>query len=81
MRLGVDLGGTKTEIMALDAGGRKCCGGGSPRCATMTARWPPSRDLVAGAESELGARGSGRDGDSRQRQPPAGLIKNANPPG
>ncbi|MFO0233406.1 MAG: ROK family protein, partial [Burkholderiales bacterium] len=78
-RLGVDLGGTKIEIAALD-------GAGAPR---LRRRVPTPRDdydatvsaiaaLVADAERELGARGTVGVGIPGTISTPTGRVKNAN---
>ncbi|MFO0292617.1 MAG: ROK family protein, partial [Rhodospirillales bacterium] len=79
LRFGIDLGGTKIEIVALDAGGRE----------VLRRRRPTPRGdygaivaalvaLVRGAEAELGARGSVGIGIPGTISPATGLIKNAN---
>ena len=70
MRLGIDLGGTKTEIIALDDAGRELLRRRvpTPREA-MTALLAAITELVAGAESELGAQRQHRHRDSRHDQP------------
>ena len=79
IRIGIDLGGTKIEIIALDAAGRELL---RRRVAT------PARDysatlaevaaLVAWAEAELGARGSIGIGTPGALSQATGLLKNAN---
>jgi fructokinase len=79
IRIGVDLGGTKIEIIALDAGGK----------ALLRRRVPtPSGDysatvaaivaLVAAAESELGERGSVGIGTPGAISTKTGRLKNSN---
>ena len=79
LRFGIDLGGTKIEIVALDAGGGE----------VLRRRRPTPRGdygaivaalvaLVRGAEAELGARGSVGIGIPGTISPATGLIKNAN---
>src|ERR1700724_1857852 len=81
MRIGVDLGGTKIEVAALDRDG-------VPR---LRRRAPTPhdnydaivrviRDLVAGIESELGERGSVGVGIPGSLSPSTGLVRNANSP-
>lgn len=78
MRFGIDLGGTKTEIMALAPGGAVAL--------RRRAQTPKSYDgllellaeLVAGAESELGARGSVGMAIPGSESFGTNLIKNAN---
>jgi fructokinase len=78
MRLGVDLGGTKTEIIALDAGGQERL---RRRIATVkdyAGTIAAIRELVAGAESELGESGSIGVAIPGNVSRHTGLIKNAN---
>ena len=78
MRLGVDLGGTKTEIIALDAGGRELL---RRRIATVrdyAGTIAAIRELVVGAESQLGTTGSVGIAIPGNVSRHTGLIKNAN---
>jgi fructokinase len=79
LALGIDLGGTKIEIIALDSAGR----------ALLRRRGPTPRDdygatleaiseLVGGAEAELGRRGTIGFGTPGAISPATGLLKNAN---
>jgi len=78
MRIGIDLGGTKTEVVALDAGGQ----------VLLRRRVPTSGDyqgvirniagLVAGVEAELGARGTVGVGIPGSLSPRTGLVRGAN---
>lgn len=79
LRLGVDLGGTKIEIVALDQAG----------CELLRRRVPAPRDdydrtvaavadLVAGAEAELGRRGTVGIGTPGALSPATGLLRNSN---
>jgi len=79
LRLGVDLGGTKIEIIAIDGDGRE----------TERRRIASPRDdydgtvravagLVSGVESAMGRRGSVGIGIPGARSPATGKIKNAN---
>jgi len=79
LRFGVDLGGTKIELIALDAGGREI----------LRRRVPtPQHDyfamvaavaaLIQQAETELGQRGSVGVGTPGARSPATGLMKNCN---
>lgn len=78
MRIGVDLGGSKIEVVALDATGRARL---RRRVAT-----PPSypgviaaiRALVEGVEVELGARGTVGVGIPGSLSPETGLVRGAN---
>ena len=79
LALGIDLGGSKIEIIALDEQGvvllrrRRPTPRGSYE-ATLEA----IRALVAGAEAELGARGTVGFGTPGAISPATGLLKNAN---
>jgi fructokinase len=79
MRIGIDLGGTKIEAIALDARGREL----------VRRRVPTPRDdydgtieairsLVEGIEKELGETGTIGIGTPGAISPATGLIKNAN---
>jgi len=78
MRIGVDLGGTKIEAIAL--------GGGGDVLARQRVATPPSYDgtldaivrLVRGVEEEVGARGTVGVGVPGVVVPSTGLVKNAN---
>ena len=79
MRLGIDLGGTKIEIVALDDGGavvlreRVPTPRGDYRACLLA-----MRDLVLAAESRLGVRGSVGVAIPGTISPRTGLVKNAN---
>jgi fructokinase len=78
MRIGIDLGGSKIEIVALDRAGaailrRRVA---SPGSYPETVR--AVRDLVLGAEQELGELGSVGVGIPGAISPATGLVKNAN---
>ncbi len=79
LRIGIDLGGTKIEIVALAEDGRECLRRrvGTPHgdyMATLTAL----AALVEDAENELGRRGTVGVGIPGAESPASGLIKNAN---
>ncbi len=78
-RIGVDLGGTKIEVIALDAAGRECL---RRRTATPQGDYPATvravAALVAAAEAELGARGSVGIGTPGTLSAASGRMKNAN---
>ena len=82
MRIGIDLGGTKIEGIALDAAGAELARRRVPAPrgdygATVEA----IRDLVAGLESELGVSSGGASvgvGMPGAISPATGLVKNAN---
>ena len=80
MRIGIDLGGTKIEGIAIaDDGERARCGGGSRRrAATTPARSPPSSGLVREIERELASAGTVGVGIPGTISPATGLVKNAN---
>jgi fructokinase len=79
LRIGIDLGGTKTELLALDAEGKECY-----RLRVPT----PSNDygvliarivtLVADAEQQLGAKARIGIGIPGSPSPATSLIRNAN---
>ncbi len=79
MRLGVDLGGSKIEIVALGAGGEVRL---RERVATPQGDYMATVMVVAGlvekAESQLGVRGSVGIGIPGAESIAGGLIKNAN---
>ena len=79
MRIGVDLGGTKTEAMALGEGGRELA-----RRRVATPRHDYDGDaraiaaLVRGSRQRPGARGTVGVGMPGTISPATGLVKNAN---
>ena len=79
IRLGVDLGGTKIEIVALDAHGRELL---RRRRPTPRGSYAPIVETIAAlileTEGELGARGTVGIGIPGTISPATGLIKNAN---
>lgn len=79
MRLGIDLGGTKTEIIALGGDGRELV---RRRVPTPKESYDDvirtMRDLVTGVESELDARGTVGVAIPGTISPMTGLVKNAN---
>jgi len=78
LRLGVDLGGTKTEIAALGPGGEVLL----RRRAATPAGYEAVIDLIGRqveeAERELGARGTVGVGIPGSLSPATGLVRNAN---
>ncbi|WP_296572269.1 ROK family protein [Phreatobacter sp.] len=79
MRIGIDLGGTKIEILALDDQGRELLRRRVPTPrhdyrAIVTAM----AGLVLGAEAELGRTGTVGVGIPGAVSPATGLVKNAN---
>ncbi|WP_153132332.1 ROK family protein [Dechloromonas hortensis] len=79
MRLGIDLGGSKIEIIALGDDGQALL---RRRVATPQGDYPATLQAVAGlviaAESELGRRGTLGIGIPGSESQASGLIKNAN---
>lgn len=79
MRLGVDLGGTKIEIIALEDGGRECF---RKRVPTPQGDYPGTiraiRDLVLAAENATGKQGSVGIATPGALSPASGLLKNSN---
>ncbi|HSG46483.1 MAG TPA: ROK family protein, partial [Longimicrobiales bacterium] len=78
LRLGIDLGGTKTEIIALGPGGDELL----RRRVDTPRSYPGTLDLlselVADAEAALGARGTVGIGIPGALSPETGRVKNAN---
>ncbi len=79
LALGIDLGGTKIEIIALDPSGRVLLRHrqASPR-GDYQATLDAVAGLVAGVEAELGARGTVGFGTPGAISPATGLLKNSN---
>jgi fructokinase len=79
MRLGIDLGGTKIEIIALDGGGKELVRRrvNTPR-ESYDSVIAAMRGLVEGVESELGTRGTVGVAIPGTISPETGLVKNAN---
>ena len=79
MRIGIDLGGTKIELLALDAAGVPCF---RQRIATPQGDYMETVMAIAGlveaAENALGQRGSVGIGIPGAESLASGLIKNAN---
>lgn len=79
MRLGIDLGGTKIEIIALQNGGKELL---RERVATPRTSYDDTvraiRDLVNSAEAKLGAKGSLGVAIPGAISRKTGLVKNAN---
>ncbi|BAL26850.1 ROK family protein [Azoarcus sp. KH32C] len=78
-RIGIDLGGTKIELVALDAGGRECL---RRRIATPQGNYPATVDTLVGlvheAEAALDARATVGIGTPGSRSPLTGHMRNAN---
>src|SRR5262249_206915 len=81
MRIGVDLGGTKIEAVALAPGGRELFRRrvDTPR-GDYDATVRAVADLVAAAERATGAAGTVGGGVPGVPSPAPGLVKNANSP-
>lgn len=79
LRLGIDLGGTKTEIAALGPGGEQLWGKriASPQ-GSYRATLEALGGLIAEADSALGRQGTVGIGIPGAVSPATGLIKNAN---
>ena len=79
MRLGIDLGGTKIEIIALDDSGKELL---RRRVPTPGGNYPAILQTIAAlvhdAESELGQRGSLGIGTPGSLSRATGLLKNSN---
>ena len=79
MRIGIDLGGTKIEAIALANDGRELY---RKRTATPRGDYQETMDaikmLVNGVEGELGGTGSVGVGIPGSVSPATGLVKNAN---
>ena len=79
MRIGIDLGGTKTEAIALASDGREMM---RERVATIQGSYEATlrtiAALVEGLESQAGQRGSVGVGMPGAVSPVSGLVKNAN---
>ncbi len=79
LRIGIDLGGTKIEAIALDGTGRELL---RPRVPTPRHDYQASMnaicDLVLGMELKLGERGTVGIGIPGSISPLSGLVKNAN---
>ncbi|TCH99561.1 ROK family protein [Roseococcus sp. SYP-B2431] len=78
MRIGVDLGGTKIEVAALDAGGAQLLRRRRPTPPDYAGVIAAIAALVAGAEAELGARGTVGVGIPGSLSPATGLVRGAN---
>ena len=79
IRIGVDLGGTKTEAIALAADGEELARRRVPtRRDSYEDIIATVRDLVLEVEAEIGETGSVGAGTPGARSPATGLMKNAN---
>ncbi|MEO0034721.1 MAG: hypothetical protein RLZZ501_744 [Pseudomonadota bacterium] len=78
MRIGIDLGGTKTEAVALAADGGELYRRRVPSGRDYPATIATIRDLVAAVEGETGRTGTVGIGIPGTVSPATGLVKNAN---
>jgi fructokinase len=78
LRLGIDLGGTKTEIIALDADGSECLRRRVATPGSYAGVLDMLATLVAEAEGELGQRGSIGIGTPGAPSAVDGRLKNSN---
>ena len=78
MRIGVDLGGTKTEALALGEGGRELLRLRRPTPPSYDGTLSTIASLVAEIETALGTRGTVGVGMPGTISPATGLVKNAN---
>jgi fructokinase len=78
MRFGIDLGGTKIEIVALERDGTIRLRERRPTPRTYEATIEAIAALVAGAERETGVRGTVGVGIPGSLSPATGLVRNAN---
>jgi fructokinase len=78
MKFGIDLGGTKIEIVALDSDGMVRLRQRTPTPATYAGIIDAIAGLVRAAERETGARGSLGVGIPGSLSPATGLVRNAN---
>lgn len=79
MRIGIDLGGTKIELLALDAAGQPCY---RQRIPTPQGSYPATLQAIVGlvqdCEQSLATRATVGIGIPGAESPASGLIKNAN---
>ena len=78
MRIGIDLGGTKIEAIALDSTGHERARKRMPSPRSYDATIAAIRDLVAALEAETGEQGTVGIGMPGAVSPATGLVKNAN---
>ena len=77
-RIGIDFGGTKIEIAALDGDGGEAMRHRVPNPGNYDAALDAVRDLVASVEEKLGPAASIGIGTPGARAPRTGLMRNAN---
>jgi fructokinase len=78
LRIGIDLGGTKTEAIVLDRGSQVLARRRVPTGKSYEATLTVVHDLVIGLERELGASATVGIGIPGAISPATGLVKNAN---
>ncbi|WP_027283266.1 ROK family protein [Rubritepida flocculans] len=78
MRIGVDVGGTKIEVAALDAAGRVALRRRAPTPPDYAGVIATVAALVEGAERDLGARGTVGVGIPGSLSPETGRVRGAN---
>lgn len=78
IRIGIDLGGTKTEVAALDPDGRVLLRRRAPTPPAYAATVSLVGELAETAEGELGARGTVGVGIPGSLSPTSGLVRGAN---
>ncbi len=78
LRIGIDLGGTKTEVAALDASGAVLLRRRAPTAPDYRGVIEGIAALVEGAEAELGGRGTVGVGIPGSPSPTTGLVRGAN---
>jgi fructokinase len=78
MRIGVDLGGTKIEVVALDAAGTPVLRRRTPTPGTYEGVMEAIAGLVEGVEADLGARATVGIGMPGSLSPVTGFVRNAN---
>jgi fructokinase len=77
-RIGIDLGGTKTEVLVLDSAGTEILRRRTPTPTGYGAALAAITNLVRDAESEIGATATVGIGIPGSISPATGLVKNAN---
>jgi fructokinase len=78
LALGIDFGGTKIELAAIDRSGAMLIRRRQPNPGSYDAAIALICDLVAGAEAELGKQGTVGIGLPGSPSPKTGLMRNAN---
>jgi fructokinase len=78
IQIGVDFGGTKVEAAALDAAGTVLAKARAPNPGAYDKALTTVRDLVAGLEQQVGARGTLGVGAPGSISPTSGVMRNAN---